>query len=299
MTFRTIALLLCLLTLPRAASALDCAEISAMSRIVASRETLVSGSAQLMDTLRRLDLDLARIDGTVADRASGGMPSSVERDALHDLADLAQRINGALRRGDMAVVTRILDDAARADTLSRAGQALARLHCGRNAAADRALSEGSSTISALAPQAVEEVSRTAFYAGLATGIAAFLLAGLSALLIWRVRSRQRRRSRRFRVLHDVDMHMNDARHRGTLLDLSCFGAKLRHNGLIVDRDTRLSINLLGVVRPCRITWLNEHYAGLQFAERLRIAQVLGVAAGIAPKTPTPRMQTAPASGGRS
>lgn len=298
--------LLFLLGSPNHALALDCAEIAAMARIVGARNTLVSGSARLSDTLRRLDQDLARVAGSMKDGAPGDLPSSLDRMALRNLADLAHDISLSLRDGDMPAITQRLDGAAKADTLARAGLALARLHCGQNVAADRAIAVGSSTISAIAPRdAMEKKSvqapATAFYTGLATGIAALLPAALATFLIWRLQARQRRRARRFRVLRDVDMHMQDARHRGTLLDLSCFGAKLRHNGMITDPDVPFAVTLLGVVRPCKITWLNDHYAGLQFSERLRLSQVLGVAAGLAPQFPsaTPQMQTAPANGGRA
>ena len=304
--FRILIFALVLFGSPQHALALDCAEIAALSRIVTAQRDLLSGSEGLSETLARLDGDMARLDVAVVDRADERLPPDIDRDALRSLADLAHQISLARHRRDTQAVAQLLDNAAATGLFLRAGRTLSRLHCGQAFAAARALSHRPTQIGDMMLQdnhgagGVPE-RRIGYGTALVGGLGVVVLSMAAAVLVWRFRSRQRRRARRFRILRDIDFHMQDNRYRGTLLDLSCLGAKLRHDGVITQQDVAVAVTLLGVVRPCKVTWLNDHYAGLQFAERLRIAQVLGVAAGIVTlnHNPTPQTQTAPASGGRA
>ena len=305
---RLLIILLLLLGPPPAAWALDCGQIAAMGELVDARHDLAGHPSLATDTLHRLRGALGRVDRTTIQRDTARLPDALDRKALVGLAILGEQIASAARRSDPDLVAGLLIDPRAAAVFNDAGAVLRRLRCDQTAS-PRAATGDKSTSALAGGEGLglswlrSSLQQLRIAPGLVPQIAALGLIAAGAAVLLQQRNLKRRRARRYAVLRDVTMHCRDTGKRGTIVDLSCFGAKLRHNGFITDRETPFAIALLGRVRRCEVTWLDDEYAGLQFADRLRLSQVLRIVARIAPDypappIPVPKTETAPARGGR-
>ncbi|MFZ3583143.1 hypothetical protein ACOI1H_13365, partial [Loktanella sp. DJP18] len=97
--------------------------------------------------------------------------------------------------------------------------------------------------------------------------------GLSRLIVRR-KNLARRRAHRYSVKKCARFRAGELAFKGEILDINCFGIKLRHKGLLPPEEQNISVEVLGQIKSGRITWRNGHYAGVLFDSRLSMANVL-------------------------
>ena len=103
----------------------------------------------------------------------------------------------------------------------------------------------------------------------AIGIGTILLPIVQRWMLMR-----RRRAKRHNTNHPVGYEYEGVREKGALIDINCYGTKLRHNGDIpLNKGAVIEIVIEGSDTPGTIIWSNKHYSGVQFKQLISLAQV--------------------------
>lgn len=285
---RSLVTLLWLATPALAASPEECRIVASLSRLHAAQAAVLASGGTDLGAVRRMREELA--SSRFAGLTTGARTFAIfaERETRAGLDGLTHDISRAASRQDAAALRDLGEDPGVREMLAAARRALARYDCdgaaGALVGADATPLAGARAGGATwVPDGL--VTRLSLPAILVSiwfyliGGAVLALGGATFVLVSRHLRRSRRRRHRFPVNLDVRFTVPGGTRDGAILDISCFGAKLRHSGLIEPGQKEIAVALLGTMRAGRIAWLNRHYAGLVLEERLATSEVLRVVAG--------------------
>ena len=277
------ALLLITLGLPARAE-VDCRVVNALSRIHAAEDQLADPS-----TLEALRGELLRHDGQNVAAALAGHPNARDREILSRFAGLTARLARIADQGDGVALRMALSDPATIRIFEQTSAVLGRFGCTGPAAQRAAASAGPSTGGASDPVTEDglAVARSTAITPETLLLVGFLSLMAVAGLIWgimmlrRHNERRRRRSRRYSLNRPIHYLVDGERYLGRILDISCVGMKLQHSGQIQStRPKRLQVVVSGLTVDGRTTWINAHYAGIEFVPRIRFSRVLSTLSGL-------------------
>lgn len=85
---------------------------------------------------------------------------------------------------------------------------------------------------------------------------------------------RRRRAKRHNTNHATHYEYDGTRKKGALIDINCYGAKLRHEGdKALEKRAAINITIEGADTEGNIIWSNKHYSGVAFRQIISLAQV--------------------------
>ena len=98
-------------------------------------------------------------------------------------------------------------------------------------------------------------------------------------------ARQRRRAKRHPTSYTADFQVNNHTRVGALIDINCFGTKLRHGcDDPLAKGAQIAISVEDEWIKGSVVWSNAHYAGVQFNRAISLGTV-GQVRNTVPKTP--------------
>lgn len=182
-------------------------------------------------------------------------PNSVRQHFNQSARDNLRRIRGhltGLRCNDDQIA---VDSAAAAQGTS-----------GGNSDAED-LAEVAETLAALAEEVFQ--IRTLFIALLIAGITIVSVPIIRRWMILRLR-----RAKRHNITYQTRYRWDDRQVQGMLIDVNCYGAKLRHEpDNPIPQGTTISIEICDVWTEGTVMWGNMHYSGVQFRHTIRLTDV--------------------------
>ncbi|MEL6840473.1 MAG: PilZ domain-containing protein [Pseudomonadota bacterium] len=117
----------------------------------------------------------------------------------------------------------------------------------------------------------------------------FVFAGAALIAIVGMRlwqkfsARQRRRAKRYVTSFTTDYRLTNRSMAGRLVDINCFGTKLRHaEDAPIAKGARVAICICDEWVNGTVVWTNTHYAGVQFSRSITLKAVQQVRKGPAP-----------------
>ena len=259
----------------QAHAALDCGVVSAFSRIVALDAGLDTWPPEAADAdqIRR---DMAQVRPDRISPALTRVPDRADAAVLQEASQLISELAQFAARGETEGFRNLLAAQGTRELFARALVLLAKFSCTPDGA-DQAESAPSTEIEAsstLSSRVSDVTTGAGLYVGrglLLTLISLIAIAGAVALL-WFInqrRARHRRRARRVSVNRSIDIHYAGGHYAGQILDISCFGAKIRHNGKITvaaGGSPPMSILINSTWREAEIAWHNTNFVGLRFSQ---------------------------------
>ncbi len=260
----------------------NCDAVNALSRIQnagAAGKPLALGG--LPDPALRSDL--ARFDQQNIDHIFSGILTPEATQTLANFARLTSQISVLAENNRAKDISALMKAPNVRQIFDQAGQILDRLDCAGPALPSSGVSDPASTSTDAESQlfSADSISQRDGIGTISLGLWAIVLIVLIAalaggfVLIQRGREKKRRRQRRYATNQALPFRIGDAEFKGRMLDISCNGLKLKHDGQGQLSDKQeLKVKLAGKWRDGQCTWCNDHYAGMTFAPRLRLATVL-------------------------
>lgn len=105
-----------------------------------------------------------------------------------------------------------------------------------------------------------------------SAIAILILSAAGLRLFLELKSRRKRRSKRFYCTIDTAIRKNGWRFDGRIHDISQVGCKLQSKAKLAAGES-IAVTLLGTEQEGRIIWANRHYVGIEFSQYLNPGQV--------------------------
>lgn len=260
-----------------AATSFDCRIVAPLSRLYAAQTAVLAGAGTDPDALQRMRVEMASYSFAGLAEALLTFGTPAERRALTGLGTVARQVMRAAGAQDAQALHRLMSDPAITAALAAAWQTLARYDCKVTAPSVKISAE----TTRLAPTTPAWRLPAFVFSAWFYLVGLLLVAGGGgvASVIVKRRQQSRRRSHRYAVNRSVTFSICGATLNGAILDVSCFGVKLRHDGQIASVQSKVAVVLLDQMRSGRVAWLNAHYAGVLFDHRIRIAEVLRIVAG--------------------
>ena len=274
--------LLAALPVPAAA---DCTLVEALTRFQSAPVALAAPPASRDDAAARqqLEAEMLRVDGDSVRFALRAHDRATDVAALADFADLSAELARLSRAGQHASVQSFASMPASRRTIAAARAALPRFGCdtirvsGPGGADGRDADRSAPRPSEAPSQAESSDINLVVTIPLLLGIV--LLAAAALTLYVRREDERRRQARRFSVSRPIRFRIGSTTLGGTLIDISCLGAKLQHGGQVDPSATGpVTIRLAGRWHRADPSWGNAHYLGVRFQTRLTLPQLLQILA---------------------
>ena len=283
--FWSVVLLLWLVAPTLAATPDECRIVAEWSELYGAETAVLANSDRNLSALQRLRAALASSAELWDELRDFG--TSADRSALLELLAIAQNTVLAAGKPDPQLLLKVGRDPATTVSVANAQRTLSRYDCSWTAPAPVAEGQlrpaGDAPVSEINYRGLSAMDRILTSWGLpiryqVISLAMVVLCGLMVKLVVKRRQVWLRRSYRFPVNKRVQFSISDITVDGVILDVSCFGVKLRHNGAIGPQQKSIDIWLLEEIHTGRIAWVNRHYAGVLFDNRLRLTDVFRIVA---------------------
>ena len=101
------------------------------------------------------------------------------------------------------------------------------------------------------------------------------LGAVAITRLWQhLSARQRRRAKRHATRYKTSYRLDNATHDGVVIDINCFGVKLRHGAnLPVTKGSQINISMGDEWVTGKAMWSNAHYVGVQLNPTISLAMV--------------------------
>ncbi len=107
---------------------------------------------------------------------------------------------------------------------------------------------------------------------IAAAVVMVVMAALPILRRWRIL--QRRRAKRHNTTYETPYKWNGRETGGMLIDINCFGTKLRHaTGAPLPQGSDIEIAICNQWIAGTVMWGNAHYSGVQFGKSISLSAV--------------------------
>jgi hypothetical protein len=138
--------------------------------------------------------------------------------------------------------------------------------------------EDIAAVSAALSQAIQELTRP-------SSILVILLAIATTVVASRLISRwlvlRRRRTKRHNTNFATRYYVNEQSTKGVLLDINCFGTKLKHaDDAPIPGGTSIAVDIGDQMTKGTVMWSNQHYSGVQFKSAISLGQVEHIRASV-------------------
>ncbi len=259
-----------------AAAQVNCTLFEALERIQFAQSRLAQSRAPTArsDDGALLTNELVRLDVAQLQIAHNGQLSQNDEVFLTDYVTKAKQLDAHLIAQRDGAVAAYFASPAFAPRQAQIARLLPRLGCNAQAGAGNQ----SGTARAITPAKQDVPARTITFTGSVVFLASITFLAALAHRIYviaiAVRNRRRRRSKRFHTHIETQLDANGTFRKGTILDLSCNGAKIQIDTDSTDQtNNSIDLWIINHWHHAEISWLNTHYMGLKFTKPLRSAFV--------------------------
>ena len=257
---------------------MSCLDVFALTRLLDVSQT----TGQNIRSIGNLMSDIHQLDRPLID---DGRTQGQTRTLSH-FAALADQMAKNANDGNIAAVLTLLRDPANVRTIINTMDVLVAQGCDEVLTAapgagdpgpDRRTSASDITAPAIQNRfGSSDVVRVSLF----TVVSLFAIAASVWIgrLLMRYRRTLRRRGKRYMCSVATRLSYVDRTFDGTLIDISCYGGKLAHKGRIhAQIGDPITAVIAGKPRAAKVAWINDHYLGINFNNRLGLFTVLDIA----------------------
>ena len=272
-----------LIVVPQMASAqTDCRLSDTLKRIHASSELMFENPVGgiMASNLRRIQaemrfLNIDAVPSQIRDQLSQDEVSKIITH-LRLMSDVAT----ASAQGDQSMVQSALNNQRNLNMLRTVGPYIADLTCvplpTQSQLAIKGKEDGPPNTSGIGTdqaRLLAFISENGVFVALSSTVIAGILWAISSFVSMRIQ-RRRIRGKRHGIYKHVKFATGAVNHKGTLLDISRLGAKMRHNGS-TDLEQHMNIKVLinNNWFTGKVAWTGEEYCGLRFSNVMTRAEL--------------------------